>query len=272
LAISDVSERSISDLLSLKDRVAVVTGGAAGIGYAICERLAEAGAHVLIGDMNVTAAHEAAHRLSTRRQAQVIAVELNVLESSSITALADRAVSRFGRLDIWVNNAGAYPSATVLDITDEGWDRLLNLNLRGTFIGAREAAKRMIAAGRGGAILNLASTAAFKSGGGNAAHYVTSKHGVVGLTKSLAVELGPHNIRVLALAPTLANTPGVDEKRQWLAERGLSTVLEEYAAKLPLGRAGVPDDMARVALFCVSDMAMFMTGSVVFVDGGDMTG
>jgi NAD(P)-dependent dehydrogenase (short-subunit alcohol dehydrogenase family) len=272
VAILDVSERSISGLFSLKGRVAIVTGGAAGIGYAISDRLAEAGAHVLIGDLNISAAQEAAHQIRTRHQAQVLAAALNVLESASIRAIADQAVHEFGRLDIWVNNAGAYPSAAVLDITDEDWDNLLNLNVRGTFIGAREAARRMIAAGRGGAILNLASTAAFKSGGGNAAHYVASKHAVAGLTKSLAVELGPQNIRVLALAPTLSNTPGVDEKRQWLAERGLSGVLEEYAAKLPLGRAGVPDDIARVALFCVSDMAMFMTGSVVFVDGGDMTG
>lgn len=272
MAIPDVSERSLSSLISLEGRVAVVTGGGRGIGYAISNRLAEAGASVLIGDIDAGSADEAAQSISTRHNAKVVAASLNMRDASSIKALAERAVNEFGKLDIWVNNAGAYPSVAVLDITDDEWDALLNLNLRGTFIGAREAALKMVTAGRGGVILNLASTAGFKTGGGNAAHYVTSKHGVVGLTKSLAAELGPHNIRVLAIAPTLISTPGAEEKRVWLEGIGLGEVLNEYAAKLPLGRAGVPDDIARVALFGASDLSLFMTGSTLFADAGDMTG
>ena len=130
----------------------------------------------------------------------------------------------------------------------------------------------MIDAGRSGVIINLASTAAVKTGGGNAAHYVSSKHAVAGLTKSLAFEFGPHNIRVLAVAPTLCYTPGVAEKRTWLDSFGMGSVLDDYAAKLPLGRAAQPDDVARVALFCASDLAAYMTGSMLFADGGDMVG
>ncbi len=272
MAIPDVSERSLSSLMSLEGRVAVVTGGGRGIGYAISNRLAEAGANVLIGDIDAGSADEAAQSIRTRHNTQVVASSLNTRDASSIKALAERAVNEFGKLDIWVNNAGAYPSAAVLDITDDEWDALLNLNLRGTFIGAREAALKMVAAGRGGVIINLASTAGFKTGGGNAAHYVTSKHGVVGITKSLAAELGTHNIRVLAVAPTLIFTPGVEEKRVWLEDIGLGEVLNEYAAKLPLGRAGVPDDIARVVLFGASDLSLFMTGSTLFADAGDMAG
>ncbi len=272
MAIPDVSDKSINDLISLKGRVAVVTGGGRGIGYAISNRLAEAGASVLIGDIEKGPADEAAQSISARHNTKVVASLLNVRDASSIKALAEQAVKEFGRIDIWVNNAGAYPSAAILEITDDEWDKLLNLNLRGTFIGAREAASRMIEAGHGGVIINLTSTAGFKTGGGNAGHYVASKHGVVGITKSLAAELGPHNIRVLAIAPTLISTPGVEEKRVWLEGIGLGEVLNEYAAKLPLGRAGVPDDIARVALIAASDLSLFMTGSTLFADAGDMAG
>src|SRR5262249_19863899 len=149
-------------------------------------------------------------------------------------------------------------------------DRVLDINLRGTFIGAREAARRMTRAGRGGVILNLASTAGFKAGGPAVAHYVSSKHAVIGLTKSLAVELGPHGIRVLAIAPTLIETPGIEAGEEAFRHAGLGDLLDSYAQRLPLGRVGVSDDVARVALFCASDLSLFMTGSTVLVDGGDI--
>ncbi len=272
MPISDVSERSLIDLISLKGKIAVVTGGARGIGQAISNRLVEAGATVFVGDIDTAAAQETAQQISSKHNGKAIGIALNVRDTSSIKSVIDQVIQQFGSLDIWVNNAGGYPSAEVLEITDDDWDKLLDLNLKATFIGAREAAKRMIEVGHGGVILNLASTAAFKTGGGNAAHYVASKHGVAGLTKSLAFELGPQNIRVLALAPTLCFTPGVEEKQVWLQGIGLGEVLDEYAAKLPLGRAATPDDIARIAVFCVSDLALFMTGSVVLADGGDMVG
>ena len=272
MAMYDVSERPIADLISLTGKVAVVTGAARGIGYAIADRLSEAGATVIIADIDKAAADNAVQQIQLRRDGKVAALHLNVCDGAAIKAAVAQIVQDFGHIDIWVNNAGAYPSAAALEISDEDWDNLLNLNLRALFICAREAAKRMIDAGQSGVIINLASTAAVKTGGGNAAHYVASKHAVAGLTKSLAFELGPHNIRVLALAPTLCYTPGVAEKRSWLDSFGMGSVLDDYAAKLPLGRAAQPDDIARVALFCASDLAAYMTGSMLFVDGGDMVG
>lgn len=272
MAINDVSERSINDLVSLTDKVAVVTGAARGIGSAIAERLVEAGATVIITDIDKPAADKAVQQIQDRRSGKVAALQLDVCDSVAIKAAVAQIVQDDGHIDIWVNNAGAYPSATALEISDEDWDHLLNLNLRALFISSREVAKRMIAAGQGGVIINLASTAAVKTGGGNAAHYVTSKHGVAGLTKSLAFEFGPHNIRVLAVAPTLCSTPGVAEKRSWLDSLGMGNVLDDYATKLPLGRAALPDDVARIVLFCASDLATFMTGSMLFADGGDMVG
>ncbi|HVN50681.1 MAG TPA: SDR family oxidoreductase, partial [Acidimicrobiales bacterium] len=241
---------------------------AAGIGYAVADRLAEAGAAVVVGDVHDPA--PAVEALSKRHGAPVLGTALDVGDAASIAACADLAVERFGQLDIWVNNAGIYPSAPVLELTDDSWDRVLDVNLRGSFIGAREAATRMVAAGRGGVIVNIASTAAFQAGGPGVAHYVSSKHGVLGLTKSLAVELGPHGIRALAVAPTLIHTPGIDAGRDAFRAAGLGDILDTYAGRLPLGRVGVADDVARVVLFAASDLALFMTGSTLLVDAGDV--
>lgn len=269
MTVPDVSDRSLAELISLEGRVAVVTGGAAGIGLAIADRFAEAGACVLVAD--IADRDVAMKELGARRPGRAFAAtNLDVRDAASIEACADRAVVEFGRLDIWVNNAGIYPSVPVLDMSDDDWDGVLDVNLRGSFIGAREAARRMVDAEHGGVILNLASTAGFKAGGPGVAHYVSSKHGVRGLTKSLAVELGPFGIRVLGIAPTLIETPGIEAGREQFRNSGLGDLLDTYGTRLPLRRVGVPDDVARVALFCASDLALFMTGSTLLVDAGDV--
>ena len=270
MSAPDVSSRTIAQLISLEGRTAVVTGGARGIGRAIATRFAEAGANVLIGDVDKTGAEESAETIAREFGHQAIGVELDVTNGTSIAAAADRAVRELGGLDIWVNNAGIYPSTPLLDMTDQDWDKVLDVNLRGTFIGAREAGRRMAEAGHGGVIINLASTAGYRAAGPGIAHYVSSKHAVRGLTKSLAVEFGPRGIRVLALAPTLIETPGIEEGRAAFQAAGLGDMLEQMAQREPLGRVGVPDDIARVALFCASDLAMLMTGSTLLVDAGDV--
>jgi NAD(P)-dependent dehydrogenase (short-subunit alcohol dehydrogenase family) len=266
--IADISDTVIADLVSLRGRRAVVTGGSMGIGYAIAQRFAQAGASVLIGDVADTATPAAA--IARDSGSTVIGCPLDVSDGASIVACAEHAQREFGGVDIWVNNAGIYPSKPLMELTDQDWDRVLDVNLRGSFIGAREAARCMIDAGHGGVILNLASTAGFKAAGPGVAHYVSSKHAVIGLTKSLAVELGSHDIRVLAIAPTLIETPGIDAGQAAFRAAGLGDMLDSYAQRLPLGRVGVPDDVARVALFCASDLALFMTGSTLLVDGGDV--
>jgi NAD(P)-dependent dehydrogenase (short-subunit alcohol dehydrogenase family) len=269
MPIPDVSNRSLADLMSLSGRRAVVTGGARGIGYAISRRLAEAGASVLIADLNEAGAEEAAARIVASGGKATFAF-VDVTDSIGIVALIDQAGKDLGGIDIWVNNAGIFPSTPLLDITDADWDRVLNINLRGTFIASREVGRRMIEAGKGGVIINLASLAAFSAYGPGFAHYTPSKHGVLGLTKSLAVELGPHNIRVLAVAPTLTDTPGLEEGLAAYKEVGLDNVMEQMALRMPLRRNGVPDDIARVVFFCASDLAMLMTGSTILVDAGDV--
>ncbi|MEY2402398.1 MAG: hypothetical protein QOJ08_2509 [Ilumatobacteraceae bacterium] len=261
IAIPDHSDRPLSELFSLDGRAAVVTGAARGLGAQIVRRLAEAGADVIAGDIDVSGAETTAAETSAAFGHRAIGVDLDVSMTSSIVAAADRAIHEFGRLDIWVNNAGiSYATGPAVDVTDEFLDRMLDVNVRGTFVGAREAARRMP---NGGVIVNIASTTGFRASVGISA-YVASKHAVVGVTKALALEFGPLGIRVLGIAPTVMDTPGVRIEMEPLMKAGLDVA--KRASTNPLGRMGVADDVARVVVFAASDLAAFMTGSTLAVD------
>jgi NAD(P)-dependent dehydrogenase (short-subunit alcohol dehydrogenase family) len=268
MPIADVSHHSIQSLVSLSHRHALVTGGARGIGRAIAARLAEAGADVVLADVRQSEAETVAAELAARFGRRVVALEADVTHPDTVAALVDQAESRLGPLDIWVNNAGIYPSRPLLEIPIDEWDRVMDLNVRGVFLCTREIGRRWVAARRGGVIVNIGSTGAFKTGPG-VAHYITSKHAVVGLTKTAAVELGPHGIRVLGVAPSMTQTEG---RRDFLASvnaPGMDEFVAEMERRTPLGRIGVPDDVARVVLFCASDLSMLMTGSTLLVDAGE---
>ncbi|MFK4870934.1 SDR family NAD(P)-dependent oxidoreductase [Novosphingobium sp. ZW T3_23] len=267
MPVPDVSSRSISELISLAGRSAVVTGAAWGLGKATARRLAEAGAAVIVADIDEEAAATTARELAELYSADVSATRLDAGDAGSIIAVADLAESRFGKLDIWVNNAGIPSFTPLLDLDEEEFDNVLAINLRGAFVGAREAARRMIAANQGGVIVNVASLAGVMGISEGQAAYCSSKHGVVGLTKQLAIELGGHGIRVLGVAPGFSLT----EKTMFIAEWDEETIRN---CPIPgigasrLGRVGVADDIARAILFCASDLSMFMTGSTLLLDGG----
>lgn len=268
MAIADVSSRSIAELVSLAGRSAVVTGGGRGLGKAIAERLAEAGANVLVGDIDGDLAAAAAADLDSRFVATVRGTAMDVSAAASVAAAATLAVDSFGSIDIWVNNAGIFPSVKVVDMTADLLDQVLAVNTRGVFLGAQEAAKAMIAGGHGGVIVNIVSTAGFKGIAPGLAAYVSSKHAVRGMTKQMALELAAQDIRVLGVAPTYCVTEG----NQLAAEQSpnpeaAKNILSMVTSKL--GRVGVPDDIARAVLFCASDMSAFMTGSTLLVDAGE---
>ena len=271
-AIGTAGLPPLNDLISLDGRVAVITGAGRGIGAGIARRLAEAGAAILVSDLDEPSADAIANELQAGGH-RAEACHIDVTDTASVEAAAHTAVERLGRLDIWVNNAGIYSFDPIETMDDATFDATMDVNLRGAFIGSRAAARHMVEHGRGGVILNLASTQSFRAGGIGLIHYNTSKTGIVGLTRSLANELAPHGIRALALAPTLVQTPTTEAAKEQLAEiMGTDQDPWEILVKMfvPLGRHAVPDDIARVALFCVSDLASFMTGATIPVDGGHL--
>lgn len=261
--IADHSDRPLADLIRLDGRVAVVTGGARGLGAQIVRRLAEAGADVIAGDLDLVGVTALAAEVAATSGRRVLGVELDVSKPDEIAAAADLAIAEFGRLDIWVNNAGiSYATGPATDVAVDFIDTMFDVNMRGCYLGAREAAKRMP---NGGVIVNLASTTGFRASAGISV-YVASKHAVVGITKALGLEFGPLGVRVLGIAPTVMDTPGVREEMAPLLAAGLDVA--KRAASNPLGRMGVADDVARVVVFAASDMAAFMTGSTLAVDAG----
>lgn len=264
MALAEISGDPADTLIRLEGRVAVVTGAGRGIGRQIAVRLAEAGASVLVTDLRGEAAQESAELLNQERgRASWMAVDVS--DGQAVAALADHAVEALGTIDIWVNNAGVYPFGDPLEISDEEWRAVMAVNLDGAFFGAREAARRMVASKRPGVIVNITSCSAFHaSAGTNGAHYVASKHGLTGLTKSLAVQLSVHGIRVLAIAPTLTDTPGV----QAAEETAMSET--NYLHRIPGGRLASADDVACAVVFAVSPMAAFVSGSTISVDGASL--
>jgi len=271
----DTTER----LLSLSDRVAVVTGAAQGIGRAVARLYAEAGARVVLADLNSEAAATAAAEISEELGAQVSGHGVDVSSEDSVGELAAAATKAHGRLDVWANFAAVgYPKQVegffdVMDFPLEEWNRTLAVNLTGSFLCSRAAAREMVAAGNGGVIINTSSTMVDRYPGHRGMlAYATSKGGIEQLTMMLAAELGPHGIRVLGLKPTVVKTEGMSEHMDAVAElMGVEQPWAELEELMPLRRFGKPDDVARVALFAASDLAAFMTGCVLPADGGEQT-
>ena len=264
MAQRDFTDEPLADLLSLEGRVAVVTGGGRGIGFATVRRLHEAGAAVTVVDKDA----DLCARVEQTYEG-VAAVTADVTEAGVLAEVADRVTADAGRLDIWVNNAGIYPSTPLAEMGEGEWDAVVDLNLRAVFVGAREASKKMTLAGNGGVIINIGSLNAHFALGPGFAHYTTTKHGILGMTKALAAELGPDGIRVLAISPQLTETEGaMGMSGAFVSDEGIREMMDQYASRTPLGRIGKADDVARTILFAVTDLAGYMTGSELMADGG----
>lgn len=271
MAAPTFEDRPLDTLISLHGRRAVVTGGSRGIGLASAVRLAEAGADVFITDSEPDEAGvKAAMARLDGSGGRVLTGQLDVTESVAIPKVFERVIAEFGGLEILVNNAGIFPAAPLLQQSFAAWRQVMAVNLDGTLECCHSAAAYMSGSGRGGVIVNMTSTNGHRAAGPGLTAYTASKHALTGLTKALAVDLGPMGIRVLAVAPTTVNTPGFQEKLPELEAAGLGDVIGTLGSMLPLGRIAEPDDVARAVLFAVSDLAGFMTGSTLFVDGGGM--
>ena len=259
----------VSSLMSLEGKVAIVTGAAAGIGEAIAARFAEAGAHVVVADVDSNGAQRTVEAV-TRAGGSAKAYRVDVHDLEDVRSLVVRTGRELGHLDILVNNAGIFPFSPALEVTPETWDRVQAINLRGSFFLAQAAAQAMVRGGRGGSIINIASVDALHPTG-NLVHYDASKGGLVAMTRSLALEVARHGIRVNAIAPGSIDTPGA-RSATMAVTKGTGVDLAELAkmflARIPMGRMGAPDEIARVALFLASRASEYVTGSLVVVDGG----
>ena len=240
----------------LTGQTAVVTGGAQGLGYAIAEIFIAEGARVVLGDLNLGATETAAKQLGGDDVA--LAVRCDVTKADEVDALVAAAVERFGGLDIMVNNAGITRDATLRKMTEEQFDQVIAVHLKGTWNGTKAAAAIMRENKRG-AIVNMSSISG-KVGLIGQTNYSAAKAGIVGLTKAAAKELAHLGVRVNAIQPGLI--------RSAMTEAMPQHIWDQKLAEVPMGRAGEPDEVAKVALFLASDLSSYMTGTVLEVTGG----
>lgn len=250
----------ITQLISLLGKTAIVTGGATGIGFGIAYRLAEAGANVVINDLDAMEAQAAVEQL-TRKGWTAIAVIADVSRLEDVVNMLQVAEKSFGAIDILVNNAGIYPNIPIAQMTPEDFDHVISVNLRSVYLCTRAVTQIMIKQGNGGKIINITSIDAIHPSGIGLAHYDATKHGVLGFTKNAALEFAPHKIWINAIAPGAITTPGV-------AKSSNDEIMKVFSAKIPMKRIGDPDDIGRVALFLASDLSSYMTGEQIVVDGG----
>jgi 3-oxoacyl-[acyl-carrier protein] reductase len=242
-------------------RVAVVTGSARGIGAATARRFADEGASVAVLDLDEDAAAATASGLEAQR---AIGVACDVADSSSVDSAVSRIVDELGKIDVLVNNAGVTRDNLLFKMTEDDWDTVMNVHLRGSFLMSRAVQKHMVAA-KFGKIVNLSSVSALGNRG--QANYSAAKMGLQGFTRTLALELGPFGINVNAIAPGFIVTEMTDA-----TARRVGVEPEEYrkaaAERTPVRRVGYPADIAAAAAFLCSDEASFITGQTLYVDGG----
>jgi NAD(P)-dependent dehydrogenase (short-subunit alcohol dehydrogenase family) len=248
--------------MRLQGRVAAITGGALGIGRATALLFAEEGATVALGDVQLEAAQEVAREI-TRRGGRAIAIGLDVGDAAQVQAFVDRVAGELGRLDVMFANAGIAHSAPFLEHSEAQWQRVLRVNLTGVFLCCQAAARQMVRQGGGGRIITTASINGFR-GVENLVGYNAAKAGVIELTRTMAVELATHRIAVNAIAPAQIDT----RLTRSLPEPARRRRVE----RIPMGRFGEPEEVARVALFLASDDASYVTGHTLAVDGGYLAG
>lgn len=251
----------MKDMFRLDGKVAVVTGGAGGIGEALAMGLGVQGASVVVASRNQAAIGKVAADITEKTGIAAAAVAVDVTDESSVAALSDTVMKRYGKIDILVNAMGMNIKKDAFEFPMEDWDKLFNVNVKGTMIACKIVGRVMRDQGRG-AIVNLSSVRGIRGYTGGNAGYCATKGAVELITKALALEWAPAGIRVNALGPALVITPGTKH----IAEN--PELAKKYATAVPLGRIGLPEDMVGAVVFLASDAAGFVTGQTIYVDGG----
>ncbi|HAS84905.1 MAG TPA: hypothetical protein DCS23_02425 [Candidatus Yonathbacteria bacterium] len=249
-------------MFNIQGKVALVTGARRGMGRTHALLLAKQGAKVVITDVDLAECELVADEVRTAG-GDVACFKMDVSNKADVDSVFDQVIVKYGRLDILVNNAGIYQSKAFLEMTEEEWDRTIDINLKGYFFCAQRAAKEM-AKNKWGRIVNIASIASGGVGIGIAggAHYTASKGGIIGMTETLAVELAPLGINVNAIGPGAIDTPMADPKQM------PAGMLDAILAGVPLKRMGRPEEVSAAVVFLVSEEASYVTGATLYVDGG----
>ncbi|MBU1627272.1 3-oxoacyl-ACP reductase FabG [bacterium] len=242
--------------MKLKDKIAVITGGGRGIGSATALKFAKEGASVTVADVDPEAANKVANDI-IKNGGKAIGVGVDVSSKESVDAMIQKTIEKFGSVDILVNNAGITRDSFASKMKEENWDKVINVNLKGSFL-CCQAVIPMLTEKKSGKIINTSSIGVLGNPG--QVNYAASKAGIIGMTRTLAVELAKFNINVNAVAPGATDTPMFD---------GVPDKVKDFIkSRIPLGRFALPDEIASMHLFLASDESNFITGQVIFVDGG----
>jgi len=250
--------------MKLANKVAIVTGGGQGIGKAVCLAFAQEGADVVVADLRGRPAEDVSKEVSAFDR-KSLSLEVDVADGKKVKKMVEATVATFGRVDVLVNGAGMFIKSSVEDITEEDWDRVMAVNLKGTLLCSQAAGKEMIKQGRGGAIVNIASTAAHIPQPYSGA-YSPSKAGVLFLTQMIALEWAKHHIRVNAVSPGSVMTPlfqSIYNTEESLARR---------AKSIPMNRISQPEEIAKAVVYLSSDDSSYVTGHALVIDGGSSIG
>ncbi len=246
--------------MNLKNKVAIITGARRGMGKAHAFTLAEAGARVVVSDISLEDCQKVADGIK-KKGGEALAVKCDVSKKEEVEEMVKKTLDAFGKIDILVNNAGILSFKPFLELTEQDWNKIMDVNLKGYFLCAQACAREMVKQ-KSGSIVNIASIAMGQVGVGfpGIVHYCASKGGIVAMTEALALEMTPHNIRVNAIAPGAIDTP--------MGSSGDEKTMEGTLARIPMHRIGKPEEVSKAVLFLASDDSSYMTGSVVVVDGG----
>jgi len=244
-------------MLNLSGKVAVITGAGRGIGRGISENLAEAGAKLVISDIDLKESETSADEISRKFEIEAVAIKCDVSKKEEVDNLIKKTVEKFGKIDILVNNAGIYPFVPFIDMSEVDWDKVININLKSVFLCSQAAAKVMQPGSKIVNISSIASVIGFRG----LVHYCASKGGISSMTRALALELAPKKINVNGVAPGAIDTPGSREGSNEESRK-------QTIAMIPLSRMGTPEDIAQTVVFLASEESNYITGQILIVDGG----